>query len=210
MLPSTGDDRKIRQHIQYYPVHIMPGYGLVAGFSGRPDPGLRGSWRNDRAGFFSPVKKGNNSIRKRNSFVGERVIGMPYFVVEVCCILRSDRIRDEGIPGMFIQHDDLFMRQRRPVMGQVIKDRVPVFFAKRNHMDDVVDAVGKAELSAASPGAAVIEIDDVPAMRPHRLSDIEIAFIAGKAMQEEHRRMFSRTVGAVNKARQLRVTGRDE
>ena len=53
----------------------------------------------------------------------------------------------------------------------------------------VFDRVLEAECPGRSPAAAVIEVEDVPALAPDGLREIEVLLIAGKAMQQKDRAM---------------------
>src|SRR5260370_15392482 len=49
----------------------------------------------------------------------------------------------------------------------------------------VFDGVGEGEVAGGAPGAAVVEVDDVPAVAADGLGDVEILFVAGEAVEEE-------------------------
>jgi len=50
---------------------------------------------------------------------------------------------------------------------------------------DVFDAVGEGEVAGRTPGAAVVEVEDVPARAANGLGEVEILLIAGEAVEED-------------------------
>jgi len=61
----------------------------------------------------------------------------------------------------------------------------------------VFDGVGEGEVAGGAPGAAVVEVDDVPAVAANGLGEVEIFFVAGEAVEEEDDRVRARSLGDV-------------
>jgi len=55
----------------------------------------------------------------------------------------------------------------------------------------------EGEVAGGAPGAAVVEVDDVPAIAADGLREVEILFIAGEAVKEEDDRVRSCSFGDV-------------
>jgi len=49
----------------------------------------------------------------------------------------------------------------------------------------VFDGVGEGEVAGRAPGAAIVEVDDVPTVAANGLGEVEIFFVAGEAVEEE-------------------------
>jgi hypothetical protein len=49
----------------------------------------------------------------------------------------------------------------------------------------VFDGVGEGEVAGGAPGAAVVEVDDVPAITADGLREVKIFFVAGEAVKKE-------------------------
>ena len=54
---------------------------------------------------------------------------------------------------------------------------------------DVFDAVGEGEVAGRAPGAAVVEVEDVPASATNGLGEVEILLVAGEAVEENDGRV---------------------
>ena len=50
----------------------------------------------------------------------------------------------------------------------------------------VFDGVGEGEVAGRAPGAAVVEVDDVPTGAADGLGEVEIFFVAGEAVEEKY------------------------
>ena len=48
----------------------------------------------------------------------------------------------------------------------------------------VFDGVGEGEVAGRTPGAAIVEVDDVPAVAANGLGEVEILFVAGEAVEK--------------------------
>ena len=56
----------------------------------------------------------------------------------------------------------------------------------------VFDGMGEGEVAGRTPGAAVVEVDDVPPIAADGLGEVEIFLVAGEAVQEEDYGMWCR------------------
>jgi hypothetical protein len=61
----------------------------------------------------------------------------------------------------------------------------------------VFDGVGEGEVAGRAPGAAVVEVDDVPAIAADGLREVEIFFIAGEAVKKDDDRVWACSLGDV-------------
>ena len=63
----------------------------------------------------------------------------------------------------------------------------------------VFDGVSEGEVAGRAPGAAVVEVNDVPTVAADGLREIEILFVAGEAVKEEDDRVWACSLGDVGK-----------
>ncbi len=49
----------------------------------------------------------------------------------------------------------------------------------------VFDGVGEGEVAGRAPGAAVVEVDDIPAVAADGLGEVEVFFVAGEAVEKD-------------------------
>jgi hypothetical protein len=62
----------------------------------------------------------------------------------------------------------------------------------------VLDGVGEGEVAGRAPGAAIVEEEDVVAVAAEGLGDVEVALVAGEAVEEDDDGMRAGTFGHID------------
>ena len=73
----------------------------------------------------------------------------------------------------------------------------------------VFDAMREREISRRTPGAAVVEVENIPSGAADILCQIQISFVTGKTVQQDHRRMRAGARGDIHECIQQRSVARN-